>query len=213
MPLNEQKTVKTLGNIAADALTRIVYCSNLTFVSRLMPSIFRAVESEARNYNEQHNITGILCYGNGRFLQCLEGDKQVLLSLLRQIVEDRRHKNVKILLIQPIQYRSFSNWNMRLMFLERWLWSPETKKQADGLSAFLPFKPESWDSKTVEVFLDNIQCLATPPHVNNSAIKINALAHMMRHIAGPHQVFILVQGVLTILVLIAFFLLYYLHFK
>lgn len=213
MPLNEKNTVKTLSDIAEDTLIQIVYCSNLTFISRLMPSIFKAIEKEARNYNKRYNITGILCYGNGRFLQCLEGEKKVLLPLVQQIFDDRRHQNVKILLIQPIQHRNFNNWNMRLMFLERWLWSPETKKQTDSLSAFLPFKPETWDSEVIAMFLNNIQYLATPPHVNNSAIKINALGHMVRHIAGLHQAFILVQGVLTILIIIALSLLYYLHFR
>lgn len=203
MPLHQQKTVNTLSKIADDSLIRLVYVSSLTLKSRLKPTIFKSVEAEARMFNQQHDITGTLCYGNGHFLQCLEGKKSVLLPLLQKIFNDKRHQDIKILLIQPIEERNFGNWGMRLMFLERWLWSPETKQQVDSLSSFLPFKPHSWSSDTTESFLSAIKKIETPPHITDTGIDFNALGNMIQYIAGPHQAFIVVQGVLSILVIIA----------
>lgn len=207
MPLNEHSTATALSKIEDNALVRLVYASSLTFKSRFKPAIFQNVEQDARQYNQQNGITGTLCYGNGQFLQCLEGQKKVLLPLLQEIFDDTRHKETKILIVQPIEQRDFSNWGMRLMFLERWLWSPETKKQADTLSRFLPFKPSQWDKEQTEDFLHAIQKIETPPHTNESGISLNALGNMIQHVVGPHQAFILVQSVLAILTIVALVLL------
>lgn len=213
MPLNEHSTATALSKIENDALVRLVYASSLTFKSRFKPAIFQTVEQDARRYNQQNGITGTLCYGNGQFLQCLEGQKKVLLPLLQEIFDDTRHKEAKILIVQPIEQREFSNWGMRLMFLERWLWSPETKKQADTLSRFLPFKPSQWNKEETEEFLHAIQKIQTPPHVQESGISLNALGNMIQHVVGPHQAFILVQSVLAILTLVAIVLLFRLPFN
>lgn len=213
MPLNEHSTATALSKIEDNALVRLVYASSLTFKSRFKPAIFQTVEQDARRYNQQNGITGTLCYGNGQFLQCLEGQKKVLLPLLQEIFDDTRHKEAKILIVQPIEQREFSNWGMRLMFLERWLWSPETKKQADTLSRFLPFKPSQWNKEETEEFLHAIQKIQTPPHVQESGISLNALGNMIQHVVGPHQAFILVQSVLAILTLVAIVLLFRLPFN
>lgn len=213
MPLNEHSTATALSKIEDNALVRLVYASSLTFKSRFKPAIFQTVEQDARRYNQQNGITGTLCYGNGEFLQCLEGQKKVLLPLLQEIFDDTRHKEAKILIVQPIEQREFSNWGMRLMFLERWLWSPETKKQADTLSRFLPFKPSQWNREETEEFLHAIQKIQTPPHVQESGISLNALGNMIQHVVGPHQAFILVQSVLAILTLVAIVLLFRLPFN
>lgn len=213
MPLNEHSTATALSKIEDNALVRLVYASSLTFKSRFKPAIFQTVEQDARRYNQQHGITGTLCYGNGQFLQCLEGQKKVLLPLLQEIFDDTRHKEAKILIVQPIEQREFSNWGMRLMFLERWLWSPETKKQTDTLSRFLPFKPSQWNKEETEEFLHAIQKIQNPPHVQESGISLNALGNMIQHVVGPHQAFILVQSVLTILTIVAIVLLFRLPFN
>lgn len=208
MPLHEHSTAAALSKIEDDALIRLVYVSSLTLKSRFRPSIFQTVEQDARCYNQQNGITGTLCYGNGQFLQCVEGQKRVVLPLLQSIFDDNRHKETKVLLVHPIEEREFNNWAMRLVFLERWLWSPETKKQANTLSKFLPFKPSQWDSEEAEEFLHAIQQIETPPHVQESGISLNALGNMIQHVAGPHQAFILVQSVLAVLTIVAIYLLF-----
>jgi len=209
MPLSHTSRVSTWDEIEDTALVQLVYVSSLTLVSRLSASIFDEVESHARNHNQQHGITGTLCYGNGHFLQCIEGEKADVFKLKERIFADGRHKDVKVLLLQTIQHRSFADWRMRLLFLERWLWSPETKKQATQLSPYLPFAPHGWSPDRTEQFLHTIKTFDSPPHVKAAGITYNALGNMFRHIAAPHQAFLIIQGFLSILLVVALVLLYF----
>ena len=201
-------TVDPLETVEDSALVQLVYVSSITLSTRLKASIFDEVEGHARDYNEQHGITGTLCYGNGHFLQCIEGKKSDVLALQKRIFADSRHKNVQVLLLRVIDQRSFADWRMRLLFLERWLWSPATKKQAMQLSPFLPFAPHGWTSKRTEQFLQIIKTFDSPPHIKAAGITYNALGNMFRHIAAPHQAFLIVQGFLSMLLVVALILLY-----
>jgi len=201
-------TVDPLETVEDSALVQLVYVSSITLSTRLKASIFDEVEGHARDYNEQHGITGTLCYGNGHFLQCIEGEKSNVLALQKRIFADSRHKNVQVLLLRVIDQRSFADWRMRLLFLERWLWSPATKKQAMQLSPFLPFAPHGWTSKRTEQFLQIIKTFDSPPHIKAAGITYNALGNMFRHIAAPHQAFLIVQGFLSMLLVVALILLY-----
>ncbi|NRD69640.1 BLUF domain-containing protein [Psychrobacter okhotskensis] len=202
------RTVDTLETVEDSALIQLVYVSSITLSARLKASIFDEVEDHARDHNEQHGITGTLCYGNGHFLQCIEGKKSEVFDLQKRIFADSRHKNIEVLLLRVINQRSFVDWRMRLLFLERWLWSPATKKQAAQLSPFLPFTPHGWTSERTEQFLQIIKTFDTPPHIKAAGITYNALGNMFRHIAAPHQAFLIVQGCLSLLLMVALVLLY-----
>lgn len=208
MPLTHSNRIKKWDEIEKSSLVQLIYVSTLTIASRLNASIFEDVEAHARDYNEQNGITGTLCYGNGQFLQCIEGEKRHVFALQERIFADSRHKNVEILLLQEIDHRSFTDWRMRLLFLERWLWSPATKEQAAQLSPFLPFAPHGWSPDRTEQFLQIIKNFDTPPHIKAAGITYNALGNMFRHIAAPHQAFLIIQGFLSVLLVVALVLLY-----
>ncbi|MGP9690096.1 BLUF domain-containing protein [Psychrobacter sp. AOP22-C1-C5] len=209
MPLNYNDRVSMGDDIEDSALIQLVYVSSLTLGSRLNTSIFEEVERHARHYNQQNGITGILCYGNGQFLQCIEGKKAHVFALKQRIFADSRHKNVETLLLQTIDERSFADWRMRLLFLERWLWSPASKKQAAQLSPYLPFFPHDWSPERTEHFLALIKNFDHPPHIQAAGITYNALGNMFRHIAAPHQAFLIVQGFLSLLLIVGLMLLYF----
>lgn len=208
MPLTHTNAFSKLDEIENTALVQLVYVSSLTLTSRLNTTIFDEVEGHARDYNEQYGITGTLCYGNGHFLQCIEGEKAKVAALTQRIFADSRHKNVQVLVLQVIKQRSFSDWRMRLLFLERWLWSPATKKQATQLSPYLPFAPHDWSAERTEQFLQIIKTFETAPHIKAAGITYNALGNMVRHIAAPHQAFLVVQGFLSMLLVVGLVLLY-----
>ena len=208
MPSSHNNRVSSWDEIEDSALVQLVYVSSLTLVSRLSASIFDEVECHARNYNQQHGITGTLCYGSGHFLQCIEGEKAHVFALKQRIFADKRHKNTEILLLQTIEHRRFADWRMRLLFLERWLWSPASKKQAAQLSLYLPFAPHNWSPDRTENFLQINKTFDTPPHIKAAGITYNALGNMFRHIAAPHQAFLIVQGFLSVLLVVALVLLF-----
>ncbi len=189
--------------LADDALIQVVYASTLSLKGRFDSKIFDDIAYHAYRYNQQQGITGILCYGNGEFLQCIEGKKAQILALLQRISQDPRHKQLTILLAQPISHQRFKDWRMRMLFLERWLWSDATKAQAQNLAPFLPFAPQGWSSARTQQFLAVIQAFDHPPHIKAAGITYNALGNMVRYVTAPHQAFLLVQGILLLLVILA----------
>ncbi|WP_201535099.1 BLUF domain-containing protein [Psychrobacter ciconiae] len=189
--------------LADDALIQVVYASTLSLKGRFDSKIFDDIAHHAYRYNQQQGITGILCYGNGEFLQCIEGKKAQILALWQRIANDLRHKQVKVLLLEPITKGRFQDWRMRMVFLERWLWSDATKTQAQNLAPFLPFAPEGWSTSRTLQFLAVIKTFDNSPHVKAAGVTYNALGNMARYVAAPHQAFLLIQGVLLLLVLLA----------
>lgn len=73
---------------------------------------------EAQLYNEQHPITGLLCYGDGCFIQLLEGAVYPVEALYAKIQADPRHYHVTTLRHAPSPLRFFADWRMALVSAE-----------------------------------------------------------------------------------------------
>lgn len=67
---------------------------------------------QARALNEQQHITGALVYGDGQFVQVMEGEESVVKNLYARVAKDARHYNVRKLAEGPITGRSFAQWSM-----------------------------------------------------------------------------------------------------
>ena len=90
-------------------LVRLLYCS------RAVDTGTEAIESlltQSRQHNALIGITGILCYGDGIFLQCIEGGRMQVSDLYGSIQKDPRHKDVALLHYEEISERRFSGWSM-----------------------------------------------------------------------------------------------------
>lgn len=66
----------------------------------------------SRERNHREHITCLLLYSNGRFIQCIEGPEAALRNLYADITVDSRHKNVTLLVDEPISGRDFGSWTM-----------------------------------------------------------------------------------------------------
>lgn len=66
----------------------------------------------SKKNNEKNEITGLLLYSEGTFIQFLEGAEDKLNSTYETIVNDERHKNVIKLIQEPAQERCFPDWTM-----------------------------------------------------------------------------------------------------
>lgn len=82
---------------------------------------------EARQGNERQNITGALVYGDGQFMQIIEGEEAELVSLYARLLKDPRHERVVKLADKQIAQRSFSEWSMAFQTV-----SPEQFSQLSG---------------------------------------------------------------------------------
>ncbi len=67
---------------------------------------------DSRVSNRLADVTGLLVYVDGTFLQVLEGEQNVVSALLEKISKDRRHKDVKVVYKTGIEGRTFNAWQM-----------------------------------------------------------------------------------------------------
>ncbi len=95
----------------------------LLYVSRAVdPNDQKAIDgilTSARTHNASEGITGILCFGDGVFMQCIEGGRDAINRLYALILRDPRHKDVVLLRYEEITERQFSGWTMGLVNLNR----------------------------------------------------------------------------------------------
>ncbi len=104
--------IKTLVN--ATELFHLVYVSRTT-KAFLEHDIENIVHVSQRN-NRRLDITGILAFGNGRFMQFLEGSEIDVIQIFSIIKQDLRHHNIDVIRRGNIPRRQFSDWHMRLTY-------------------------------------------------------------------------------------------------
>jgi hypothetical protein len=75
--------------------------------------------AKSRKNNRQRQIVGGLLFGDGRFLQCLEGEEEAVLTLYKKIEADPRHRDVTELARVSINERTFGEWSMKYVPGER----------------------------------------------------------------------------------------------
>jgi len=66
----------------------------------------------SRRNNIQVDVTGILLYKNGRFVQVLEGPEEAVRSVFDIIKADERHTNISVAIEQSVDEREFGEWEM-----------------------------------------------------------------------------------------------------
>ena len=67
---------------------------------------------KSRRDNLASDITGMLLYMDGTFMQTLEGPAIAVQTLMEKIKSDPRHGDLTILMKGPIWDRSFGTWSM-----------------------------------------------------------------------------------------------------
>ncbi len=120
-------------------LLQLVYVSSATKL--LTEEELAELLQAAREKNARLDITGLLLYNDGNFIQALEGPKEAVLKLYETISQDHRHSGVMTLTTQPVAERLFPDWSMGFQ-------NVRTLDAANlpGFSAFLDesFAPENF---------------------------------------------------------------------
>ncbi|MCR9205641.1 MAG: BLUF domain-containing protein [Halobacteriovoraceae bacterium] len=66
----------------------------------------------SKMFNEENDITGVLIYKGGVFLQLLEGDEGKVRTLFDKISSDSRHENLEVVYQGKVEERIFPHWTM-----------------------------------------------------------------------------------------------------
>jgi hypothetical protein len=93
----------------------------LLYVSRAVgpqtTTVTESILTTAQAHNLKHGIGGVLCQGQGLYLQVLEGERSAVNRLYARLLLDTRHKDVELLHLQEVQKRRFAAWSMAHVLL------------------------------------------------------------------------------------------------
>lgn len=117
-------------------LVRLIYTSTIT--EKFNHDDISQILEAARRNNGKHDITGILCFNNDQFLQCLEGSRKQVNRLYQAILQDSRHGNILLLKYHEIVSRAFDDWSMGYV-PESSLTAPAIRRHS-GHSNFNPYE-------------------------------------------------------------------------
>jgi hypothetical protein len=141
---------------------QLVYSSKAT--NKMMLSHLIGILRKARINNKLSDVTGLLVFVDGMFLQVLEGEEGRVKGLMKKISADTRHHDIKVIRGSNVERRTFSNWEMAYT-------SPSTKILAmwSGLKG----------TRTVEEILTNLK--------NNPDIVPELMLHLSENILNSEQ--------------------------
>ncbi len=114
----------------------------------------------ARARNDRSQITGMLLYKGGHFMQVLEGEEASVMKVFADIQKDWRHKSVDILRSGYIQHRNFLDWTMGFMNVDDL--DPST---VPGFTRFMErgFRSEYFSEDSVEAHAMLLAFKGDPP--------------------------------------------------
>ncbi len=78
----------------------------------------RVLMMRAREKNKRMELTGLLLYDNGTFLQVLEGPQDSIEIMKQELLNDSRHENMDVIYSSDKLFeREFANWRMGFQIL------------------------------------------------------------------------------------------------
>ena len=91
-------------------LYRLVYASSASqkFSEQELVELLEV----SRKNNKPFDVTGILLYRDGNFIQVLEGTRENVETIYGYINADERHKGVMLVVKEDVEDRLFPNWSM-----------------------------------------------------------------------------------------------------
>ena len=110
------------------SLFRLVYASTslLSDEPDLASEQIEQILLASRRNNEAAEITGALLFSDTNFSQVLEGPRAEVERLYETLKHDPRHKDLLLLLSEPLAARQFPDWSMAYIGPNQWA------KQAAG---------------------------------------------------------------------------------
>ena len=143
--------------------TQLCYASKRIESEYTLLEDLRDILVQSREYNQKHNICGVLYYAHGYYFQCLQGTFTSLMTLYDKILQDNRHSEIKLIQHKSIEKKSFEEWSMKYV-------QPDTQLNNFFIRADINcFEPSNIPEKIIDEFLDII--LQNSNSNSNSNIK------------------------------------------
>ena len=91
-------------------MIRLIYVS--TAAGPVTTAVTGTILRSAQSHNTTSGITGVLCQGQGVYLQVLEGERSAVEALYTRIQTDKRHTRIEQRHVEDITRRRYSKWSM-----------------------------------------------------------------------------------------------------
>jgi hypothetical protein len=136
-----------------------------------------ALLHQCRRNNTEQGVSGLLLYGNGTFLQTIEGEPEVVDPLYARIFDDPRHADIELLYRKEIPERQYSEWSMGFDEV-----SDESLKDIEGLRDFgavdFNFSNLTGNREVVETLLEHYR----EPHYDQILGELDAKDRVIAHL-------------------------------
>jgi len=140
-----------------------------------------ALLMQCRTNNGARDVTGMLLYGNGTFLQVLEGDDEVVDRLVDTIAADPRHTGMRRIARREIDRRQYVDWSMGFERI-----TSDGLRQIEGLRDFGQddFNTEflAGHHDIVESLMDQYRITHWDPLVREIDAKDKVIEHLRRNL-------------------------------
>ncbi len=103
-------TIDEVLELLDKSIYHVLYRSRATHA--LTEADLQALLVVSRTFNAHHQLTGVLLYSDGQFVQLIEGLEEVVQALYARIQQDPRHTQVVTMSDGPGPQRWFSEWSM-----------------------------------------------------------------------------------------------------
>jgi Sensors of blue-light using FAD len=91
-------------------LIRLIYVS--TAHEKVDLNEFRNILAQAQTKNARNDLTGMLAFNSQKFLQVLEGSREMVNYIYHKIARDPRHTKLEVMGCKEIEERLWPNWSM-----------------------------------------------------------------------------------------------------
>lgn len=100
-------------NDTTQPLVELIYFSHS--INTLTQQDFQYLLQGAQEKNARMDITGAIIYGQGVFLQLIEGPRDNINRLFQSISHDARHYDVSLISFKTVENRHFAHWSMNYL--------------------------------------------------------------------------------------------------
>ncbi|MEO1614726.1 MAG: BLUF domain-containing protein [Planctomycetota bacterium] len=125
-----------------DQLYQLIYASK-TKPGTTMESYLEILRKSRLN-NRRNGLTGMLAFGDGCFLQILEGDRRTVWRTFSKISNDPRHRDIELIDFSAATERLFGEWSMQSVAIRQ--------KLLQKLQFEDSFRPHNWSADSCLLF-------------------------------------------------------------
>lgn len=132
---------------------------------------------QCRTNNEELGVTGMLLYGNGTFLQAIEGEEKIIDALVDRICDDPRHAAVQMLHRKEIVERQYAEWSMGF--------DEVSDEELEGVEGLRDFGAENFNFEYLvghAPVLDTLLEHYREPHWDEVIGELDAKDRVIRHL-------------------------------